>query len=162
MTNAAIFESDPDTSRRVGRESSYQRNPIGIDLFLHAEIADSKQHAVWERTAAHPDVVVGIFGDRDGIRITLGGGAAGFMRSPDRSRLSVAADALDDASLAIEAASFGALFIAPHVGETLRVNGRVEAHRDGIVMLHVEECYVHCAKAIIRSDFWQAGVPKAD
>ena len=42
----------------------------------------------------------------------------------------------------------------PGLGETLRVNGRVAAVGDGVVRIGVEECYVHCAKALIRSDLW--------
>ena len=65
----------------------------------------------------------------------------------------------------------GLLFLIPGSGETLRVNGRACVIRDeevlapmtvegkrplvGIV-LEVEECFLQCAKAVIRSKLWNA------
>jgi predicted pyridoxine 5'-phosphate oxidase superfamily flavin-nucleotide-binding protein len=95
------------------------------------------------------------FGGGVSIAITLAGGAPGFASGEARElRLPVAL--LDDPALAREGASFCSLFLAPGVGETLRVNGRVAAVADGIVRVAVEECYLHCAKALIRSAFWSA------
>jgi predicted pyridoxine 5'-phosphate oxidase superfamily flavin-nucleotide-binding protein len=64
---------------------------------------------------------------------------------------------LDDPALAVPGASFGSLFLVPGIGETLRINGRVAAVADGAARIAVAECYVHCAKALIRSGFWPAG-----
>jgi uncharacterized protein len=63
----------------------------------------------------------------------------------------------------------GLLFLIPGMDETLRVNGSASIVRDealldrmsvdgrrpqlGIVV-HVEECYLHCAKAFLRSKLW--------
>lgn len=95
------------------------------------------------------------FGDADGIGITLG---AGSLRVPEPTRLLLSLAALDDASPVREGKSFGALFLVPTVGETLRINGRVAAIRGDEVEIAVEECYAHCAKSLIRSDFWNAAV----
>lgn len=95
------------------------------------------------------------FSSAGGIGATLGGGAAGFAQGGARE-LRVPLAALDDPQLALEGAGFGSLFLAPGVGETLRVNGRVAQVQGGEVLIAVEECYVHCAKALIRSDFWAA------
>lgn len=64
----------------------------------------------------------------------------------------------------------GMLFLIPGLGETLRINGRASITKDekllsrmavkdrapvvGIV-LEVEECYMHCAKAFLRSQLWK-------
>ncbi len=63
----------------------------------------------------------------------------------------------------------GLLFMVPGFGETLRVNGRVsittdpallEGHSAGgkvptsAILLHVDEMFFHCAKAMIRSELW--------
>ncbi len=64
----------------------------------------------------------------------------------------------------------GLLFLIPGLGETLRINGRACVIRDqsylaqlevsgrrpelGIVV-EVEECFIHCAKAFIRAGLWQ-------
>ncbi len=43
----------------------------------------------------------------------------------------------------------GALFLVPGIGETLRANGRI-ARVDGTeIDITIEECFVHCAKALI-------------
>jgi PPOX class probable FMN-dependent enzyme len=71
----------------------------------------------------------------------------------------------------IETRRAGLLFLIPGVGETLRVNGRACVIRDedvlaplsvegkrplvGIVV-EVEECFLQCAKAVIRSRLWDA------
>ena len=93
---------------------------------------------------------------RDGaMAITIGGGAPGFAAA-DRAVLSVPLAALDDRSLAVPGASFGSLFLVPGIGETLRINGRVASADGNTAQIAVEECYVHCAKALIRSGFWVA------
>ncbi|GMK40510.1 phosphohydrolase [Paenibacillus sp. CCS19] len=64
----------------------------------------------------------------------------------------------------------GMLFMIPGLGETLRVNGRASitkdekllsrmAVKDRVPMLGIiveaEECYMHCAKAFLRSQLWK-------
>lgn len=90
-----------------------------------------------------------------GVEIALAGGSAGFacVQAPDR--LTVPGDSLDDLALAAAGQAFGGLFLVPGLSETLRVNGRVEAINARGLVVHVDECYMHCAKALIRSDFWQ-------
>ncbi len=69
----------------------------------------------------------------------------------------------------IETGRVGLLFMIPGQGETLRVNGRACVFRDEKVLaamtinekqpvvgigITVEECYLQCAKALIRSKLW--------
>lgn len=57
----------------------------------------------------------------------------------------------------------GCLFLIPGVNETLRVNGRVKFGGDAVAVeaekkaeaLAVEEVFMHCAKALIRSKLWK-------
>lgn len=64
----------------------------------------------------------------------------------------------------------GLLFVVPGMNETLRVNGRVTLASDGpffdqlivkgkrpqlAIVLHVEQLYLHCAKAFLRSSLWK-------
>jgi predicted pyridoxine 5'-phosphate oxidase superfamily flavin-nucleotide-binding protein len=66
----------------------------------------------------------------------------------------------------------GIVFIVPGLGETLRVNGRASIVNDEAlllpleaqgkvpqlaIMVEVEECYIHCAKAFLRSKLWEPG-----
>ena len=64
----------------------------------------------------------------------------------------------------------GLIFIIPGLKETLRINGKAILSRDkdllekyqingkcpevGIIV-EVEECYIHCAKAFLRSKLWE-------
>jgi PPOX class probable FMN-dependent enzyme len=69
----------------------------------------------------------------------------------------------------LETGRVGLLFLIPGLGETLRVNGRACVIRDEEVLapmavegkqplvgiaVEVEECFLQCAKAIIRSRLW--------
>ena len=65
----------------------------------------------------------------------------------------------------------GLIFVIPGVRETLRVNGRATLTRDPALLerlsaqgkpaemctrVAVEECFIHCGKAMIRSKLWQS------
>ncbi|MDQ8730246.1 pyridoxamine 5'-phosphate oxidase family protein [Bradyrhizobium sp. LHD-71] len=109
-------------------------------------------------------LMVAAFGDGAVVAVTLAGGEAGFAAGSTRElRLPIAL--LDDPASARPGAAVGSLFPLPGVTETLRVNGRVTDVRNGEIHIAVEECFGHCGKALIRSDFWTAAplaVPPAD
>jgi predicted pyridoxine 5'-phosphate oxidase superfamily flavin-nucleotide-binding protein len=108
---------------------------------------------------AAPLAFVG-FGTDDGPRVTAAGGPAGFAGVGADGVLRIPLSALDDAGGIEAGRGAGVLFLIPGVGETLRANGRVAGVDDTAVEIAVEECFVHCAKALIRSDFWtSAGAP---
>ncbi|KQX18609.1 MULTISPECIES: pyridoxamine 5'-phosphate oxidase family protein [unclassified Sphingomonas] len=98
------------------------------------------------------------FGDEQGIAITLGGGCLGFV-STDVHELRLPSAMLDDPSAARQGAGFGAIFLLPGITEILRVNGKVVEILDDEIRVAVEECYTHCGKALLRSEFWS---PPAD
>ncbi len=131
----------------VGKASS------AIDL----KVIDHVDATAQRWLAASPLMFAGI-GDGGGVTLTLGGGAAGFARS-DGATLAVPLDRIDDPAAIRVGAGFGSLFLLPGIGETLRINGRVVAVADGEARIAVEECYVHCAKALIRSAFWHPDPP---
>ena len=95
------------------------------------------------------------FGASAGLAVT-GGGEAGFLRVTDPGYIQAPMSLLDDPNLAREGQGFGSLFLVPGMDETLRINGRVRSVADGHIGIAVEECYLHCAKAFMRSDFWSA------
>lgn len=66
----------------------------------------------------------------------------------------------------------GLLFLIPGLGETLRINGKACLVKDKQLLgkmafkgkkpllgigIEVEECFIHCAKAFIRSGLWEPG-----
>ena len=70
----------------------------------------------------------------------------------------------------VETGRVGLLFLVPGMGETLRINGRAILIRDEAwlrplsaegkqprfaVAVEIEECYLQCAKALIRSKLWE-------
>lgn len=69
----------------------------------------------------------------------------------------------------LETGRIGLLFLVPGVGETLRINGRAQLIRDEkwltalsagekkpslAIAVVVEECFLQCAKALLRSKLW--------
>jgi hypothetical protein len=80
---------------------------------------------------------------------------------------------LDSLRNVLENPNVGLIFFVPGMNETLRVNGRAELITDralleplavggkvplsGIVV-RIEEAYLHCAKALIRSKLWDPAV----
>lgn len=121
---------------------------------INLKVIDHVDATAQRWLAASPLMFAGV-GDGRSIAITLAGGAPGFA-SADAAVLSVPLDLVDDPALVRADAAFSSLFLLPGIGETLRINGRVADTAGGIARIAVEECYVHCAKALIRSDFWLA------
>lgn len=93
--------------------------------------------------------------DADDLQVTLAGGAPGFARAEDPHTLALPADSLDDKDGLAVGQGAGLLFLVPGITETLRVNGRI-ASLGGEIRIAVEEVYIHCGKALIRSEFWAA------
>ena len=103
------------------------------------------------------------------------GGAPGFVKSPDPHTL-LLPDAggnnrLDTLTNLLSDPRIGLLFMIPGVDETLRVNGTArlrdealytdfftaERQRPKIVIeVRVAEAYLHCSKAFMRSQLWDA------
>ncbi|MBA4536874.1 pyridoxamine 5'-phosphate oxidase family protein [Bacillus aquiflavi] len=101
------------------------------------------------------------------------GDAAGFVHvlsndelvipeRPGNKRMDSLRNILDNPKL-------GLLFMIPGMNETLRINGQAKVIRDNEILtkmkahdripllgirVKVEECYIHCAKSLIRSQLW--------
>lgn len=127
---------------------------------MHLKVIDHLDAGAMHWLAASPLMFV-TFATDTGVAVSLGGGAPGFVDVLDSARMRINAALLDDPDLAREGRGVGALFLIPGLGETLRVNGRVAAVRPDAIEIKIEECYVHCAKALIRSAFWTAQPPSA-
>lgn len=98
--------------------------------------------------AASPIAVVS-WVDDDGVHSTVVGGEPGHARAVSDTALLLAADRIPPAG-----APVGAIVLVPGYGETLRVNGHASTG-EGVVV-DVEEAFLHCAKAILRSELWLA------
>lgn len=101
------------------------------------------------------------------------GGPPGFVAVLDEHRLAwgdlSGNNRLDTMTNIVNGGHVGLLFFVPGLDETLRVNGRatvsveddvldrctVEGRRPKVaVVVEVDQCYVHCAKAFRRSGMW--------
>ena len=103
------------------------------------------------------------------------GDPAGFVKVIDDSTLIIpdrpGNNRVDTMSNIVENNHVGLLFLVPGMCETLRVNGRARITTDPEVLephsvkgrlprsamiIDVEDVYLHCAKALIRADLWNA------
>lgn len=95
----------------------------------------------------------------NGPRVTLAGGEPGFAAINDDGNIILPLDSIDHSDGLAAGQGAGVLCLAKGTGETLRANGTIASVTDTHIQIAVEECFVHCAKALIRSDFWQGGEP---
>ena len=103
------------------------------------------------------------------------GGAPGFVKVLDAGTLlipdSPGNNRLDTLENIVQNGQVGLLFLVPGVDETLRVNGRAALTTDEatlafcadakrvpklVIRVSVEAAYLHCAKALMRSNLWDA------
>ncbi len=125
--------------------------------------------------ALSPFVVLATSDAAGRVDATPRGGAPGFVVVQDDHTL-LLGDApgnnrLDALQNLIENPQAGLLFMVPGVDETLRVNGRVVLSTDAadlaacsdakrapkvVLRMTVQEAFLHCAKAFMRSRLWQA------
>jgi PPOX class probable FMN-dependent enzyme len=101
------------------------------------------------------------------------GGHPGFVEMIDEHRVAWADysgnNRLDSFENIVDNASLALLFLIPGLNETLRINGNAGLSTDPellnrfavdgraakvVVVITVNEAYVHCAKALRRSDLW--------
>lgn len=122
---------------------------------MHLKVIDHLDAGAQRWLAVSP-LMFAAFGSPDGVGVSLGGGEPGFASVLDTARIRLPIACLDSPGLAYEGHAAGMLFVIPTIGEALRVNGRIAAVDAGAIEIAVEECFVHCAKALIRSDFWKA------
>ena len=102
------------------------------------------------------------------------GGPPGFVKVLDPHHVAFGDlsgnNRLDSYANILEHPEVGMLFLVPGMGETLRVNGRASVTTDPAVLdrtaidgvhpkvavvIEVDECFVHCAKALRRSGVWE-------
>ncbi|WP_284335962.1 pyridoxamine 5'-phosphate oxidase family protein [Comamonas sp. NoAH] len=103
------------------------------------------------------------------------GGVPGFVHVHDAHTLWIpdagGNNRLDSLSNLLSDPRIGLLFLIPGVNETLRINGRAQLRDEQpftqkfasdhfvpklVIEVHVQEAYLHCAKALMRSRLWQA------
>ena len=123
--------------------------------------------------AASPFLVMATADASGALDASPRGDPAGFVTVLDDHRLAIpdrpGNRRVDSLSNIVENPQVGLLFFVPGVNETLRVNGRAEISTDpallaslavkgkaplSALVVTVEEVFLHCAKALIRSELW--------
>jgi uncharacterized protein len=102
--------------------------------------------------ACSPFVVLGTTTGDGSLQAIALGGEPGFAAPRSDAVLELGDVSGKDV---VDGAPAGLIAMVPGYGETLRINGRLRL-RDDIATLDVEEAFLHCAKAIMRSELWTA------
>lgn len=152
---------DPARERSVLKELP-QLDAHALRFIVHSPLVVLSTHS----TAGAPDA-------------SPRGGEPGFVKALDNETLlipdSPGNNRLDSLHNIIETGHIGLLFFVPGMDETLRINGRAELSTDEdmrvlctdaqqgkprvpklVIRVSVHACYLHCAKALMRSDFWNS------
>ena len=120
-----------------------------------------------------PFLVLATVGKDGRVDASPRGGAPGFVRVVDDRKLqlpdALGNNRLDSFTNIVQTGKVGLIFFIPGMDETLRVNGNARLNDDPellaafphdrhppriVVEVNVEEAYLHCAKALMRSKLW--------
>jgi PPOX class probable FMN-dependent enzyme len=146
--------------------------PPAKERSLKKELRELDKHCL-RFVALSPFVVLASGSSESGFDASPRGGEPGFVKAPD-SRTLLIPDApgnnrLDTLENILATGRIGLLFLIPGVDETLRVNGKARLIDDPAVLkifpsekrvprlaieVRVEDVYLHCAKALMRSKLW--------
>ncbi len=144
------------------KERAYKKQLSALDVHCRSYIALT------------PFLVVASTSATRNLDASPRGGAPGFVKVLDDRTLLIpdarGNNRLDTLHNIIETGQLGLVFIIPGVDETLRVNGAARlSQADGhlqffateknpptlAIEVTVQEAYLHCAKAFMRSNLWQ-------
>lgn len=120
-----------------------------------------------------PFLVIATVGKDGRVDASPRGGAPGFVRVIDDNTLhlpdALGNNRLDSFTNIVQSGNIGLIFFIPGMDETLRVNGTAKLRNEAellrqfpherhppriVVEIRVEEIYLHCAKALMRSKLW--------
>ena len=153
---AAIYKRPSD--RSIGKELDH------VDALGRAFIA------------ASPFVVLAT-GSPQGLDCSPKGDRPGFVQVENDGRTLLIPDRpgnnrIDGLKNIVEDPRIGLIFFAPGANETFRVNGQARISSDpklrrrfvvdskeplAVIVVTVEQAFQHCPKALVRSNFWEAG-----
>jgi PPOX class probable FMN-dependent enzyme len=120
-----------------------------------------------------PFAVISTFDNKGNMDTSPRGGEKGFIRILDEKTLLIpdakGNNRLDSLENIVDTGRIGMLFLVPGIDETLRLNGRACLSTDHnllekcdnqrippkvVIVVTIEEVFLHCAKALMRSQLW--------
>ncbi|MFF2448024.1 pyridoxamine 5'-phosphate oxidase family protein [Neobacillus sp. NPDC058068] len=159
-----IIESEEELRSFVGFPSELVKNKVITSIDHHCSNFISKSPFLVLSTAdASGFCDVSPRGDSPGFVHVLNEKYLIIPERPGNKRIDSMRNILSNPKV-------GLLFLIPGLGETLRVNGRAALVKDNELLetmavrgrkplvgigVEVEECFIHCAKAIKRSGLWE-------
>ena len=166
----------PDAATRRFRplDAAAVRAAIGEPSELvQSKILDSLDVHCRSFIERSPFVAVATVGADGRADVSPRGDPAGFVRVVDDRTLAIpdrpGNKLIDTLRNVLDTSAVGLLFLVPGVGETLRVNGTAYVTDDAellagmvvngrtplvAIVVEIEEAFLHCAKAFIRSRLW--------
>ncbi|KIL51380.1 phosphohydrolase [Jeotgalibacillus alimentarius] len=158
------IKTEEELRRYLGEPGQLVQNKVIDHLDEHCRVFISKSPFITISTA-----------DKNGLcDASPRGDAAGFVMIQDDHHLLIPErpgnKRADSLSNLLQNPRIGLLFMIPGLGETLRINGRAVLVTEPSVLeamavngkspllaikVKVDECFIHCAKAFIRSGLWQ-------
>ncbi|HAA14355.1 MAG TPA: phosphohydrolase [Cytophagales bacterium] len=149
---------------------------------LPGERASKKELAVLDRhmtdfVALSPFLVVSSYSAEGTVDASPRGGQPGWVTVLSENEVLIpdfkGNNRLDTLTNIVETGRIGLLFLIPGVNETLRINGKAVITLDSqyleqctyqnhppktCILVTVEQAFLHCAKALMRSQLWEVGM----
>ncbi|MFC1665471.1 pyridoxamine 5'-phosphate oxidase family protein [Pseudomonadota bacterium] len=138
----------------------------------HKQLSELEKHSI-HFVGKSPFVVISTFDKKGGVDTSPRGGQPGFVKVLDKHRLAIpdskGNNRTDSMNNILESGRIGTLFLMPGIDETLRINGSASVSAEGqllsifaeernppktCILIEVEEVFLHCAKALMRSKLW--------
>ncbi len=140
-----------------------------------AKILDALDAQATEFLAVSPFALLSTTAADGAIEVSPKGDLPGFARVENTRALLLPERAGNNLAFGLTnilaTGRVGLIFLRPGTGETLRVGGRAEIHDDAelleslssagkpallAIRIHVERCYFHCARSVLRAGLWDA------
>jgi len=141
---------------------------------LQKQLGELEQHSI-NFLNLSPFASLSTYSSNGEVDCSPRGGAPGFARIINAKQIAIA-DArgnnrLDSLMNIVQTGRVGCLFMIPGVDETLRINGKAHLSIDpedlrlssgdknpakSVIIIDIEDVYLHCAKSMMRAKLWQS------
>lgn len=148
---------------------------IGVpNEYIRMKIFDKLDPLMVEFIQQSPLVFVSTSNASGEVDVSPKGDPAGFVQVDESGNLLIPERPGNQLAIGfrniLESGHIGLIFVVPNQRETLRVKGRATLHKDPEILetmsvsgkpallytrVAVSECFVHCGKAMVRSQLWK-------